>query len=337
MEGGIIVTESLTKVYRKGLRAVDGVSFTVFAGEVFGLLGPNGAGKSTTMAMLTTILRPSSGRAWVCGYEVTVSSLMVRQQIGYVSQDIAVDDSLTGWDNLVLQGHLYHLAGRELAKRVAAVLEMVDLVDRAHDLVETYSGGMRKRLDLAAGLLHRPRVLFLDEPTLGLDIQTRHRIWEYIQRLCREEGITVFLTTHYMEEADRLCDRVAIMDHGRICALDRPAALKETIMGDVITLGLAGEPADRKGELVALLERLPLVSKVSVIRDGLSLLVENGEKAIPAIMTILNSRGATVESLSLKRPTLEDVFLHYTGRELREEGGGEAFHRTARALRRARR
>lgn len=335
---GIIVTDNLTKVYGKGIRAVDGISFSVFPGEIFGLLGPNGAGKSTTMGVLTTLLRPTSGRAWVCGYEVSTSSLEVRRQIGYVLQDIAVDDNLTGWDNLYLQGRLYHLGSKELARRIGEVLEMVDLVERAHDLVETYSGGMRKRLDLACGLLHRPKVLFLDEPTLGLDIQTRHRIWEYIKRLRQEMGLTVFLSTHYMEEADLLCDRVAIIDQGRICALGSPAELKQTIMGDIITLVLDGDVEAKRVELVALLERLPLVMKVNAGAGGsFSLVVRSGEKAIPAVIAALNDFGAAVNSLSLKRPTLEDVFLHYTGRELREEGGGESFRRTARALRRARR
>lgn len=332
------MTDNLTKVYGKGIRAVDGISFSVFPGEIFGLLGPNGAGKSTTMGVLTTLLRPTSGRAWVCGYEVSTSSLDVRRQIGYVLQDIAVDDNLTGWDNLYLQGRLYHLEGKELARRIGEVLEMVDLVERAHDLVETYSGGMRKRLDLACGLLHRPKVLFLDEPTLGLDIQTRHRIWEYIKRLRQEMGLTVFLSTHYMEEADLLCDRVAIIDHGRICALGSPAELKQTIMGDIITLVLDGDVEAKRAELVALLERLPLVMRVNAGAGGsFSLVVRSGEKAIPAVMAAIHDFGAAVTSLSLKRPTLEDVFLHYTGRELREEGGGEGFRRTARALRRARR
>lgn len=336
MPGEIIVTENLTKVFKGHIRAVDGLSFSVSPGEIFGLLGPNGAGKSTTMGMLTTVLLPTAGRAWVCGLEVRSSPMRVRQKIGYVLQDIAVDDSLTGWENLYLQGRLYHLPGSELRQRILEVLEMVDLLDRAHDLVETYSGGMRKRLDLACGLLHRPEVLFLDEPTLGLDIQTRRRIWDYIRQLKREQGLTVFLTTHYMEEADFLCDRVAIIDAGKICALGSPAELKRAILGDTLTLVLEND-APRLAEAMSALERLPLVSKV-LGRDAgsLTLVVRNGEEAIPGVVTVLNEFGARVQSLSLKRPTLEDVFLHYTGRGLRDEGGREAFWRTARAIRRAR-
>jgi len=226
----IIQVVDLVKQYRGGVRAVDGVSFEVRPGEIFGFLGPNGAGKTTTIMCLITLLEPTSGRAVVCGYDAARQPDRVRSRIGYVSQDIAVDDALTGRENLYLQGRLYHLDRATIAERSREVLEMVDLTDRADDIVATYSGGMRKRLDIAEGLIHRPAVLFLDEPTLGLDIQTRRRIWDYVRLLRDREGITVFMTTHYMEEADQLCDRIAIIDHGRIAAIGPPGDLKAGIL-----------------------------------------------------------------------------------------------------------
>lgn len=331
----IITTENLTKVYRGGIKAVDGVSFAVREGEIFGFLGPNGAGKSTTIAMLITLLRPTAGEARVAGYDLHRAAEKVRKSIGYVSQDIAVDDTLTGRENLFLQGHFYHLPLVEIRRRTQEVLAMVDLADRADDLVQSYSGGMRKRLDIAEGLLHRPRVLFLDEPTLGLDIQTRRRIWDYVERLRREEGITIFLTTHYMEEADSLCDRVAIIDHGRIVALGTPEELKQRIGGDLITLTLAD---GRKLEVLR--QWLGGLSEVKGITQGengtFNLVVSQGEVAIPKVMATLAQAGTVVKSLALKRPSLDDVFIHYTGRELRENEGAEAYRRTTIALRRAR-
>ncbi len=328
----VIVAEGLTKVFGGRRVAVDAVSFAVRRGEIFGFLGPNGAGKSTTIALLTTLLRPSAGRARVAGHDVAAEPLAVRRQIGYVSQDVAVDDLLTGRENLHFQGRLYHLGGRELRARVEAVLEMVDLAERADDLVATYSGGMRKRLDLAAGLLHRPQVLFLDEPTLGLDVQSRQRIWGYVRRLRDEEGVTVFLTTHYMEEADTLCDRVAIIDRGEIVALGSPRALKAGLRGDRVTLAL--EPGADAGAARRVLERLAGVQGVEGSGDGsVRLVVADGERAVPELLRALEQAGVRVASLSLQRPTLDDVFLHHTGRQLREEPAD----RLARALRRARR
>jgi len=332
----IVETEELTKRYAGGTLAVDRVSFQVRAGEIFGFLGPNGAGKTTTIMMLTTLIRPTSGRAVVCGYDVVAAPHRVRQQLGYVSQDVAVDDNLTGWENLYLQGRLYHVPPAVLKERIADVLATVELEEHAHRPVATYSGGMRKRLDIAAGLIHRPRLLFLDEPTLGLDIQTRSRIWEYIRRLRDEHGLTVFLTTHYMEEADRLCDRVAIIDRGRIVALDTPAALKRSLGGDLITIRLAGTTA--APDLAAGMAALPLVESVRPGADGtFQLVVREGERATPVLLDYLSSRGIRVDSVALKRPTLDDVFLRYTGRQLREEEGAAAYHRMMRAVRRVRR
>jgi len=330
--GPIIEVTDLVKEYRGGVQAVDGVSFEVRRGEIFGFLGPNGAGKTTTIMVLITLLIPTAGRAVVCGHDVVREPDRVRSRIGYVSQDIAVDDALSGEQNLYLQGRLYHLDRETIARRSAEVLTMVDLADRARDLVSTYSGGMRKRLDIAEGLIHRPAVLFLDEPTLGLDIQTRRRIWDYIRLLRDREGVTVFMTTHYMEEADQLCDRIAIIDHGRIAAIGTPDKLKAGIGGDLLTLDI--EDGEGAGDL---LSSLAGVKQASQAPDGRwVLVVERGEEAAPAVLEALSRRGLRVRSLAMKRPTLDDVFLHYTGRELRQGENGQDFARMRIGLRRAR-
>ncbi|MCR4398071.1 MAG: ATP-binding cassette domain-containing protein [Firmicutes bacterium] len=332
----IVQTDKLTKRYAGGILAVDQVSFEVPAGTIFGFLGPNGAGKTTTIMMLTTLIKPTSGRAVVCGRDVVASPDLVRLDLGYVSQDVAVDENLTGWENLYLQARLYHLPAETLRPRIEELLKTVELDEHARRLVSTYSGGMRKRLDIAAGLIHRPRLLFLDEPTLGLDIQTRTRIWEYIRRLRDEHGLTVFLTTHYMEEADNLCDLVAIMDHGRIVALDSPAGLKARLGGDVITLEM-GAPGPRDG-LAESMRSLPMVKSAEQGSNGIVRLVtHDGDRAIPSVLEFLGSKGIRVSSVTLKRPSLDDVFLHFTGRQLRENDGGADYRRMAMAVRRARR
>ncbi len=334
----IIKTESLTKVYPGNILAVNKVSFSVAKGEIFGFLGPNGAGKTTTILMLITLLKPTGGKAWVNGFDIVSSPDRVRRSIGYVSQDIAVDEDLTGRENLALQAGFYHLERKVAEERIDEVLKMVDLTDRAGDLVSHYSGGMRKRLDIAAGLIHRPQILFLDEPTLGLDIQTRHHIWEYIEKLRREQEITIFLTTHYMEEADNLCDRVAIIDHGVIKAIGSPSQLKSELGGDLLLMKLAHSLSSEQGRAWEKLKELPFVESITPVKNGsYRLIVKDGEKSTPQIFGILNQAGISIESISLKRPTLDDVFLHYTGRALRqEEGSKEAFRRSQIALRRAR-
>jgi len=229
----IIEARGLTKVYKGGILAVDHVSFTVKEGEIFGFLGPNGAGKSTTISMLTTLISPTEGTAIVSGIDISRSPYQARLEIGYVSQDLAVEDALTGYENLKLQAGFYHIPKKEAEQRIDEVLTLVDLKNRAKDKAETYSGGMRKRLDIACGLIHRPRLLFLDEPTLGLDIQTRREIWKYVNHLREEIKMTIFLTTHYMDEADSLCDRIAIIDRGVIKTLDTPANLKASISQEI--------------------------------------------------------------------------------------------------------
>ncbi|MFH1328513.1 MAG: ATP-binding cassette domain-containing protein [Candidatus Bathyarchaeota archaeon] len=318
MSNSIIHVEGLTKVYSGNLKAIDNVSFDVEEGEIFGFLGPNGAGKTSTIMVLITLSKPTEGRASVCGYDVVKRSTEVRNCIGYVSQDVAVDDQLTGRENIMLQGRFYHMPGSLLKQRVKEVLDMVNLSERADDLVYKYSGGMRKRLDIAEGLIHRPRILFLDEPTLGLDIQTRHKIWEYISTL-NEAGMTIFLTTHYMDEADELCDRVAIIDEGQIRVVDSTENLKNSLGGDVITLKFKSE--DPAESIINLIKKLPTVKSVVPTADTYNIIAQNGDTTIPQIFKVIERSGALIEAISLKRPSLDDVFLEHTGRALREEIG----------------
>jgi len=319
MSTSIIKTENLTKIYSGNIKAVDNASFEVEEEEIYGFLGPNGAGKTTTILMLITLLKPTSGRATVCGFDITKEQAKVRSSIGYVSQDTAVDENLTGRENLLLQGHFYHLPKEVLEKRIDEVLEMVDLTDRANSLVSTYSGGMRKRLDIAEGLIHRPRVLFVDEPTLGLDIQTRHKIWEYIQRLREEAHMTIFLTTHYMDEADKLCDRISIIDYGQIKVVGEPNELKSQIGGDIITLKFTNETNSYTNQALAEIKKLSSIENIVPTKDSFSVVAKDGETTVPKIFEVAGKAGATIESISLKRPTLDDVFMAHTGRELREE------------------
>ena len=333
----IIEVNRLSKTYPGGVEAVKGITFEVEEGEIFGLLGPNGAGKSTTMMMLTTLIKPTSGSAKVCGYDIVSQPNPVRFSIGYVSQDLAVDDTLTGRENLFLQGRFYHLSKEIIEKRIKELLELVHLTERADEKVENYSGGMRKRLDIAMGLIHRPRVLFLDEPTLGLDVQTRQDIWEYITRIRKESNMTIFLTTHYMEEADNICDRIAIIDHGEIKAIDTPRKLKENLGGDLITLSLKQDGIERT---TLFLENVKLLEYVNDIKknDGrYTIIAKRGEKLIPLIFNIAQENGIEISSITLKQPTLDDVYIAYTGKELRDEDGSpEDVRRINRILRRSR-
>lgn len=332
----IVEAERLLKRYGE-LIAVNGISFQVQEREIYGLLGPNGAGKSTTILMLNTLLRPSGGRAVVCGHDVERHPSGVRQAVGYVSQEIAVDEFLTGRENLELHARLYHVPSREMPRRIEEAAAMVDLSDRLDDLVGTYSGGMRKRLDIAEGLLHRPQLIFLDEPTLGLDIQTRRKIWDYVRQL-RDGGLTVFLTTHYMEEADQLCDRVVIIDRGEIKALDTPQHLKAKLGGDVITVGLSDLSESGREQARRVFGALNWISRMDEHPQGFVLISNDGDSAIPRLIQAASGAGLQITAVTLKRPSLDDVFLAYTGHELRqEEGGSDAFRRMSRAVRQARR
>ncbi|NMB78856.1 MAG: ATP-binding cassette domain-containing protein [Methanomicrobiales archaeon] len=299
------------------LVAVDKVSFSVKSGELFGLLGPNGAGKTTIINMLTTLLIPTSGDAVIAGFDIRKDPDSVRNNIGIIFQDPSLDIGLTGRENLEFHAIMYNIEAVERKKRIAEVLSVVQLADKADTLVEYYSGGMKRRLEIARGLLHYPKVLFLDEPTLGLDAQTRRSIWDYIRNLNREYQTTVILTTHYMEEANFLCDRIAIIDHGKIIALDTPADLKAGYQGDVITLVTEG-PVDH---LIARLEEVSWVQEIVSGNGSLSFTVPCGEENLPEIFHLVHTLGVTVRSVSLRKPSLEDVFIHLTGSTIREQDG----------------
>jgi ABC-2 type transport system ATP-binding protein len=303
----IIEIKNLTKKYHN-LIAVDKLNLKIEEGEIFGLLGPNGAGKTTTLMMLTTLISPTSGTARVNGFDIVKQASRVRSSIGMVFQDPSSDDTLTGYENLKLHGMLYNIPPREREKRIEEVLKLVELTGRRDELVKNYSGGMRRRLELGRGLMHYPKVLFMDEPTLGLDPQTRDHLWSYIKDLARRMNISVIITTHYMEEADLLCDRVGIIDAGKIVALDSPAKLKEIIGGDVISIKIA-EPKLEE------IKKLPFISKVD-FRGGIATLTTTD--ANEHLAEILQTIGH-VDSVEVHQPTLSDVFLHYTGRAIREE------------------
>jgi ABC-2 type transport system ATP-binding protein len=325
-----IETVDLTRRFN-GLVAVDRLSISVERGEVFGLLGPNGAGKTTTISMLCTILKPTSGKASVNGFDVAKQDMQVRKSIGIVFQDPSIDDRLTGRENLFMHANLYGVPSAEQKSRIDRVLKLVELEDRADDLLRVYSGGMRRRLEIARGLIHYPKVLFLDEPTIGLDPQTREHIWSYIEELRKAHDITMVLTTHYMEEADRLSDRIAIMDYGKIVASDTPSELKETLEGDVITVKT--KEAER---LASILAGLAGILKTVVSDDRLEVTVRGGKALLPRIVEAAAKDGVFVESVSLREPNLDDVFLHYTGRAIRPQGSDELHGMSAIRRRRVR-
>ncbi len=307
--GNIIEVKDLTRKF-KNLTAVDRVSFEVRQGEVFGFLGPNGAGKTTTINMLCTLLKPTSGRAAVNGYDVVSQTDQVRSSIGLVFQDTTLDDYMSAEQNLRFHAYAYGVPAEVREERLQSLMEMVELWPRRKDRTRTYSGGMRRRLEIARGLLHHPRVLFLDEPTIGLDPQTRNKIWSYIHELRRQIGITIFMTTHYMDEADLNCDRIGIIDHGRIIALDTPRRLKDAVGGDVITL----RTADNAAAIEEIRQKHGIEGHV---QDGhVHFSVANGEAFLPEL---IRSFSGQIQGVSLRRPTLDDVFLKYTGREIRAE------------------
>lgn len=384
-----IEVKALTKIFDKNVKAVNGISFTVHEGEILGFLGPNGAGKTTTLNMLSTLLRPTSGTATVNGHDILTEPDAVRRSIGYVFQDTTLDIDLTGRENLDFHGRLYGLDRNTRQQRIKELLELIQLSDRADNLVKTYSGGMKRRLEIARGLLHHPKVLFLDEPTLGLDPQTRRSIWEHILRLNQEKGVTVILTTHYTEEADYLCKRILIIDFGKVVVLDTPDNLKARLEGDVITLLFKDAKAIETFRPI--LEKKEWIHKITVVASGnnypamthmmqlmpeissnieldglvpemasetidepekfsnnvpqkpeqgmadesaqfgsekspkcLNLLVDNGGHRIPEIVKLANEAGVVLESVELRKPALDDVFLSFTGRNIREEEGSVA-------------
>jgi ABC-2 type transport system ATP-binding protein len=305
----------LTKSYGD-YRAVDDLSFHVYAGEIFGLLGPNGAGKSTTLRTLITLLHPTSGSATVLGHDTMREADTVRKKIGYVPQERAIDRFLTGREHLQLLGALYHLTKAEATKRISELLTLVDLEAFADRPAKTYSGGMKRKLDIACGLLPDPKILFLDEPTLGLDVQSRLRIWDYI-RMLKARGMTVVMTTNYLDEADQLCDRLAIIDKGRIKTLGAPAELKIALGGDIVSLTI--KETSRIGALAAAVTGQPAIRTVNVTPAGLDIRVESSEKAIPAILEAANRLDCRLEFIDYHRPRLDDVFIAHTGRSMKDE------------------
>jgi len=304
----IIEVNNLTKKF-KDLTAVDNISFEVNEGEIFGFLGPNGAGKTTTINILTTLLQPTEGKAKVNGYDVIGKKDRVRGSIGLIFQEQSLDEQLTAQENLKFHSWVYHVPKEKIDKRINKMLKMVELADRAKNKVETFSGGMKRRLEIARGLLHHPRVLFLDEPTIGLDPQTRSRIWEYVLELRQAHNITMFMTTHYMDEAE-YCDRIAIMDQGRIIALDTPTNLKESIGGDVINIKTDND--SQASEIIKNKFNL----KAKKIDSHICIYVKEADKFVPKL---LKEIGLKVNSINIHKPTLNDVFLKLTGKEIRDE------------------
>lgn len=314
-----IEVDGLTKNFNS-FTAVDNISFTVDAGELFGLLGPNGAGKTTTINILSTLLEATSGRGSIFGFDVSRNKHDVRKNIGVVFQEIALDVKLTGKENLEFHARMYGMGKDERQKKVKEVLELVELTDKANVLVETYSGGMKRRLEIARGLVHKPNVLFLDEPTLGLDAQTRRHIWDYIKKLNRESDVTIILTSHYMEEADFLCERIAIMDNGRFVASGSPEKLKDVLGGDVVSLEVEGDD----GNLIAHLRSLDWIETLTKHDGVLDLTMEKGERRIPELITSAQQHDVRVSCVHLRKPSLEDVFLHYTGRTIRDQESSQS-------------
>ena len=311
----VIEVTDLTKRFNSNgisFAAVDQITFTVEEREIFALLGPNGAGKTTLIKILTTLLKPTSGMAKVAGFDVTKEKEKVRASIGIVFQEPALDRRLTGRENLDFHARMYGIKRGERERRVAESLKLVELEEKADIVVDKYSGGMNRRLELARGFIHHPKVLFLDEPTLGLDTQTRRRTWDYIKELNEREGVTIVLTTHYMEEAEYLCDRVGIIDQGKIIVLDSPRKLVDLIGSDLVTLELNTSNA------VSIFENLDFVTDVQAHNGFVTLKMERADLRIPTIMEHARESGLEIKSVNMRKPSLEDVFLHFTGRRIRE-------------------
>ena len=317
----IISVHSLTKVYKGETKpAVDAISFEIEEGEVYGLLGPNGAGKTTTINMLTTRLSSTAGQALVAGHDINKHSMNIRKIIGVVPQDMTADEDLSGLENLILVSQFYDIPKKIAMERAEKLLAMVDLTEAAGKQVREYSGGMRKRLELIIGLINEPKVLFLDEPTLGLDVQTRAVMWDYIKTLRKDFNMTIILTSHYLEEIDALADMVSIVDHGKIIITGSPAELKASLKGDIVTLGFQkDQDAEQLRRYQGVLEVLPSLPGILKIR------LENADSELPALMNYVFEKGITLKTLSVQKPSLDEVFLRYTGRSLREEAPADRF------------
>jgi len=307
-------------------KAVDNISVQVEEGEIFGFLGPNGAGKSTTMMILTTLLKPTSGNVFVGGYDVMLNAKKVREKIGYVQQEISVDEFLTGRENLYLHARINQIPSNLIKSRIDDVLELVELGEKKDQAALTYSGGMRKRLDIANGLLSRPSVLFLDEPTVGLDIQTRRKIWGYIKKIRKDFGMTIFISTHYMEEADKLCDRIGIIDHGKIQIVDTPKSMKNAIGNEIISFNLVDGKANQDA-LIEQINKIEFVKEVKIKQDLITVFSAKSNEVIPKIFQESINLEMRIRSLTLKQPTLDDVFISHTGHDLRDETENKKYSR----------
>jgi ABC-2 type transport system ATP-binding protein len=313
MSEDVIKAEGLTKVFNHNLVAVDHINFSVKHGEIFGFLGPNGAGKTTTINMLITVLKPTEGKASILDYDIAKQNNDVRNTIGVVPQEYTADEDLTGYENILLCADLYGIPRKISKKRANDLLTLVELTAFKDKKVQTYSGGMRRRLELACGLINRPKVLFLDEPTLGLDVQTRAATWNYVRMLKKEFGMTLFMTTHYLEEADALCDRIAIIDHGKIVVVGTPNELKESLGGDIITLSI-----QKDVDISNLIKKIEHVKEVKEDNGSYMIKSEHGEVTAPLIIEALRKEGHIVTKLSLTKPTLNEVYLEYTGKSMRD-------------------
>lgn len=316
-----IEIDSLTKNFKKSV-AIDNISLNVEEGEIFGFLGPNGAGKSTTMMILTTLLKPTSGHASVCGFDVVSNASKVRQSIGFVQQEIGIDEYLTARENLQFQCKISQIPTAQIKSRIEEVIDLVELTEKQDEPSITFSGGMRKRLDIACGLIHRPKVLFLDEPTVGLDIQTRRKIWEYIRKIHKEFGMTLFVSTHYMEEADNLCDRVGIIDYGKIQIVDTPESMKNKLETDMITFSVLPDEI-KKEQFIEKLKTLDLIKNININETDMTVQSSDSTQVIPKIFQLSSEIGLAIDSFVLNKPTLDDVFISYTGHNLRDGTNGK--------------
>jgi len=331
-QDNIIQVEELVKVYSGGVKALSGIDFSVGRGEFFGFLGPNGAGKSTTIKILSTLLKKTSGRVTVAGLDLEEpsSSMKIRRAIGFAMQEVGLDDLSSGRDFLVMQGLLYKLGRREASKRAEELLELVGLTDVAGRKVGTYSGGMRRRIDLAGALVHRPEILFLDEPTTGLDPQSRLAIWDHLNEL-HSQGTTILLTTQMMDEADQLCQRLAIIDNGLIVAEGSPETLKYEMGDDVVRISLGSASDGIREKAQSLVNAQSYVTGSAVDEDGLVINVRDGDASAPALLKLLIENEMEVARLAVSRPTLDDVFLKHTGRNIRADSAdGDAYDQTFR-------
>ena len=331
MDGTIIETKNLTKVYNGNIKAVSDLNISIREGEIYGLAGPNGAGKTTTINMLITRIAPTGGSATVGGFDIVRDSLAVRRLIGVVPQDFTADEDLTGRENIMMVSQFYDVPKAKAKENIGRLLKLVELEDAADRLVRTYSGGMRKRLELIIGLVHEPRILFLDEPTLGLDIQTRTQMWNYVREIQQKLNVTIVLTSHYLEEVDALAGKVSIIDHGKVLITGSPSELKASLKGDIITMTLT----DQKS--ADLMKTVPgVIEVVDAGPNTVKIKVDNADEALPRVINFISQHELSTIKLTVQKPSLDEVFLEYTGRSIRDEEGGMDRMKTAMNLRRAR-